>query len=186
VNETKSTFGGSTAAVRRITVLAVLTSLLLALTAGVAVALNSIECPNRAGGTCVGTDRADDMRGTPNADEMFGRAGNDRQRGFRGADDLNGGIGNDNLFGERGGDTIAGNPGADMLSGKGGNDRLNGGRDGDPDEFYCGPGTDSATIEVGDLVQTQSGDLTPVLATTVEADLEAITTCERITIKLLQ
>ncbi len=39
---------------------------------------------------------------------------------------------------------------------------------------------------IGDLVQTEAGDLAPVLATTVENALELITTRERITIKLLQ
>ena len=107
-------------------------------------------------------------------------------RGFGRGDDLHGGIDDDRLFGQAGNDTLGGDEGADLLSGKGGNDTLNGGRDGDPDEFYCGSGTDTATVEVGDLVQTQAGGLTPVLASTVEADLEAITTCENIRINLLQ
>ena len=173
---------------KRTTLFAVLLTLLLALTAGAAWAVerNVIHCPNRANGTCVGTFNPDDMRGTAGADEMAARAGSDILRGFSGGDDLSGDSGKDFLYGIRNGDTIKGNTGADLLYGQGGDDRLFGGRDGDPDEFYCGPGSDSAVMEVGDLVQTKAGGLTPVLATTVENDLELITTCERITINLLQ
>lgn len=158
----------------------------LVLASGVALALNTIDCPNRPDGSCVGTDRADSMNGRAVADEMHGHPGGDTLRGQSGPDRLFGDIGNDTIYGQRGNDFLGGGPGADYLDGRSGNDTLNGGRDGDPDEFYCGPGTDSATVEIGDLVQTQNGDLVPVVAGTIEADLEAITTCEQITIKLLQ
>ena len=173
---------------RKASLLTGMAALLLVLAAGAALAVerNVIDCPNREGDSCVGTFGADDMRGTAKADEMAARAGNDILRGFRGGDDLSGDSGKDTLFGIQGADTLKGNTGPDLLYGQAGDDRLFGGRDGDPDEFYCGLGTDSAVVEVGDLVQTKAGGLEPVLATTVENDLELITTCERITIKLLQ
>lgn len=53
--------------------------------------------------------------------------------GMEGSDrDLAGGVGNDNLYGGLGGD-------------------------GDSDNVYCDEGTDTAVVEVGDLVGTTSG-----------------------------
>jgi Ca2+-binding RTX toxin-like protein len=172
--------------VRKATLLTLLVALLVALTASMAMALNTINCPNRAGNVCVGTDGNDVMKGTGKADDMKGRAGNDTLRSFGAGDTLHGNIDNDTLYGHNGGDTVAGDTGNDRLYGRGGNDELFGGRDGDPDRIFCGNGSDRATIAVGDLVQTQSGDLVPVLTTTVEADLELLTTCERINIVVLQ
>jgi len=169
---------------RTLVALAVMASALL-LASGVALAA-TIDCPNRPDGSCIGTDGSDNMRGTPRADEMRGHFGHDTLRGFRGDDDLFGGIGDDTLFAGKRADKLSGGPGVDKLYGRAGNDRLGGGQDGDPDEFYCGPGTDHAIIEVGDLVATQAGDLVPVLTDTSENDLEAVTTCERITINILQ
>jgi hypothetical protein len=171
---------------KRATLLAVLMALTVALSAGVALALNDIDCPNRSGNRCLGTNGNDLMTGTKNADEISGRLGNDTIRGQQSGDRLGGDIGKDTLYGKVGGDNIKGGPGADYLDGGAGNDRLAGGADGDPDEFYCDKGTDTAVIEVGDLVQSKAGGLVPVLASTVEADLEAVTTCERISINLLQ
>jgi Ca2+-binding RTX toxin-like protein len=169
---------------RRLLILLSVIGTALALSSGVALAA-TIDCPNRADGRCVGTDNNDDMKGTRNVDLMYGFAGRDTLRGLDANDTLTGGIGNDTLYAQLGSDKLVGLAGADVLSGKRGNDRLLGGSDGDPDEFYCGPGTDSAVIEVGDLVQSEAGGLVPVLATTGANDLELITTCERITIKVL-
>ena len=108
------------------------------------------------------------MIGNKNANEMVGR------------------IGNDDIYGRQGPDTLQGGPGADYLDGGVGNDRLAGGQDEDPDEFYCDTGTDRATIQPGDLVQTKEGGLVSVTALSVESDLEAITTCEQITLRLMR
>ena len=149
------------------------------------------DCPNRAGGKCVGTDRSDSLEGTKQADRISGLAGNDTVRGLGGGDVVNGNVGNDTLYGQEGGDTLKGDTlkgdtGRDTLVGREGNDALSAGRDLNPDTVSCGPGTDSASVSLGDLVQTESGDLVPVLATTVEADLELLTTCESISIIILQ
>ncbi len=154
---------------KRVTLLTLLVALMVALSAGVAVAaLNEVDCPNRPDNTCVGTVDNDLMLGTRKDDVMRGK------------------LGNDDIIGKKGEDTIAGGTGTDLLHGGGANDRLVGSQDGDPDEFYCDSGTDSATVELGDLIQTKEDGLVKVTVLSVESDLELITTCERITIKLLQ
>lgn len=184
VNESSLRLGGLSA-VSKIMVVVVLATLLSALTAGVAYAA-SIDCPNRANGACVGTDKADDIEGTKQEDRISGLAGSDTIRGLGRADFIHGNVGKDTLYGQGGGDTLKGDTEADTLIGREGNDRLFAGRDLNPDVLSCGPGTDSATVSLGDLVQTEAGDLVPVLATTVEADLELLTTCENVNIIILQ
>ena len=146
---------------KRTALLMLMMTLMVALSAGVAVALNEVDCPNRPDGKCIGTTGNDLMIGNKNANEMAGR------------------IGNDDIYGRQGPDTLQGGPGADYLDGGLGNDRLAGGQDGDPDEFYCATGTDRATIQLCDQVETNEAGLVEVTLTTVEAALEAITTCEQ-------
>ncbi len=171
---------------KRLLVALTMMGAMLVVASGAVLALNSIDCPNRSGNLCVGTDRGDDMEGTVEADDMRGRAGGDTLRAFAGNDKLAGNVGNDVLIGFRGGDRISGGPGTDLLSGRQGNDRLIGGSDGDPDEFFCGPGEDTAIVELGDLVQSEDDGLVEVTLQTTANDLELITTCENIRIRLLQ
>ena len=93
----------------------------------------------RCGGqlaTIVGTNRADNIRGTPGRDVIVARGGDDVVRalggndlvcGNGGADLLTGGRGNDTLYGQRGNDRLYGQRGNDRLHGHRGNDVLRGG-----------------------------------------------------------
>ena len=93
----------------------------------------------RCGGqpaTIVGTNRADNLRGTPERDVIVARGGDDVVRalggndlvcGNGGADLLTGGRGHDTLYGQRGNDRLHGQRGNDRLHGHRGNDVLRGG-----------------------------------------------------------
>src|SRR5215217_1580796 len=106
------------------------------LAGGVALAA-TINCPNRAGNLCVGTNVRDVMYGTDKADEMRGRGGPDRIEGGAGYDELRGGNGQDYfLKGEDGNDTLWGGLGNDDLRGGNGDDK-----------FYAGPGPASYHFE---------------------------------------
>lgn len=82
------------------------------------------------------TNLNDTFTGTPQADAIFARGGDDRIDGARGDDLLclgkgddrgRGGRGRDAVFGQEGGDRIQGNPGADYLNGGPGADSCSGG-----------------------------------------------------------
>ncbi len=120
---------------RRITLLAVMTVLLLAVGAGTAYAA-----------LVLGTPQDDNLDGTPIRDTMKGYGGADVLRGFAGTDDIAGGAGPDIIFG---GD------GADSLRGRGGDDRLHGGAEDQSnpkidDAFFCGKGYDIVFLEKGE------------------------------------
>jgi hypothetical protein len=100
----------------------------------------------------VGTSGSDDLRGTANSDEMYGLRGSDDVRGRGGEDYIEGGTGRDDLFGNASRDEIYGGKGIDDLFGGDGNDYLNGADDRPDDRVDCGPGTDSFTADVGDIV----------------------------------
>jgi Subtilisin inhibitor-like/RTX calcium-binding nonapeptide repeat (4 copies)/WD40-like Beta Propeller Repeat len=126
----------------------------------------------------VGTDDADELRGTELADVLVGLGGDDRlvasDPGYVG-DTLEGGTGDDVLTGDYRPDTLEGGAGQDILRGGPSGDRLDGGygrdridgeggrdvvlaRDGERDTIACGtngPGTpelDSATVDYFDTV----------------------------------
>lgn len=73
------------------------------------------------------------MRGTPQADRLYGRGGDDR------------------IFGLGGDDLVSGGAGADRLWGGSGSDRLVA-RDGAQDIVVCGAGRDVAVVDAVDLV----------------------------------
>lgn len=86
--------------------------------------------------TIVGTNRAEQIKGSPVADviaglggkdTISGLAGNDVACGGAGKDKLNGGKGKDRLKGEKGNDQLIGGKGKDTLIGGKGNDAVNGG-----------------------------------------------------------
>lgn len=106
---------------KRTALLAVVVGLLLALTAGVAVAQNF-----------EGTRGDDTIRGTAQEDTITGLGGDDRLFGFGKKDNIKGNAGNDR---------IDGGQGNDIMSGAGGNDVIRAG-DGLRDRIFCGPGRD--------------------------------------------
>jgi uncharacterized repeat protein (TIGR01451 family) len=83
--------------------------------------------------TIRGTIRSESLRGTATADRMFGLRGNDK------------------LFGLSGSDFLDGGSGRDLINGGGGNDRVLA-RDGERDSVQCGPGRDSARVDLRDRV----------------------------------
>jgi hypothetical protein len=100
---------------KTILVLAVGTVAVL-IAAGAAFAAGRIECPNRADGSCVGTERADEIMGSVDPDEIHAKGGPDIVRGKTRADLIYGGRGDDRIevgecyrdraFGGRGDDRI--------------------------------------------------------------------------------
>ena len=90
----------------RSTFLLLVSATLVVLVAGGVALAATINCPNRDGKLCVGTDRADTMNGRDGAkDDMRGRGGADTLRGRGVKDKLTGGPGNDTLNGALGSDT---------------------------------------------------------------------------------
>lgn len=64
----------------------------------------------------IGSAYPDILEGDYNANELYGRGGNDRLFGFAGDDNLYGGDGDDQLWGSSGADLLDGGPGIDMVS----------------------------------------------------------------------
>lgn len=90
----------------------------LALSSGVALALNTIQCPQPEDPYyCYGTERDDRMLGTDGLNDMYARGGNDVLKGFRGNDGLRSDEGDDRLFGGAGDDYLDPGPGDDALNG---------------------------------------------------------------------
>jgi Ca2+-binding RTX toxin-like protein len=106
---------------RRMTFLVAVLTTAFVVASGVAWAA-TIDCPNRAGKACVGTNKKDSMTGSKRADDMRARSGNDTLRARGGNDSLTGGPGNDFLQGAGGRDVIIGQTGNDSLGGTKGSD----------------------------------------------------------------
>lgn len=109
-------------------------TVLLALTAGVALAK-----------TIQGTNGPDNLDGTPRADEISGRDGND---------DIEGRNGDDRLLGGGGRDQVSGGYGSDTAYGLAGNDTVAGGR-GPKDRVVGGDGADQL---IGEEMAGNAGD----------------------------
>ncbi len=119
---------------RRITTIAVLAALMLALTATVAFAA-----------TKYGTSGNNVLYGTPYADTLYGYGGHDTLYGYGGKDKEYGGRGNDHLYGGRGNDSLYGGSGTDRIYGGYGDDFVSSvGDDSNRDYVDCGPGYDTA------------------------------------------
>ena len=153
-------------------------ALLVALTAGIAVAA-TVTCKG-SGSTCRGTNENDAINGAATRDVIYALAGDDRVRANDGADVVFGGAGIDNISGGPRNDVLYGNIGNDIMTGGSGNDDLNGGggndtltgnvgmddlygaagddtinaRDGEEDSIFCGDGIDTVTADVIDNVST--------------------------------
>lgn len=130
--------------VRRIALVSAAVLLATLLAGGVALAANTIDCPNRDGDRCVGTPRADEMVGSRNNDTIRARGGADFIDGRRGSDEMHGEVGADTIvaaecalprgariFGGRGDDdvTVTSDCGALTVVPP-------------PDRVDCGPGYD--------------------------------------------
>jgi N,N-dimethylformamidase beta subunit-like, C-terminal/RTX calcium-binding nonapeptide repeat (4 copies) len=98
-----------------------------------AVLLLALTVGSAAAERVSGTSRGETIRGTSGADTLLGRAGDDRIFGLAGADVVTGGRGMDRLWG---------GPGSDRLVA----------RDGARDLVICGPGRDTAVVDLHDLV----------------------------------
>ena len=80
----------------------------LVVASGVALAA-TIQCPNRADGTCIGTKKADTMKGTPQPDQIRARSGDDLVKAGGGDGDFSiGGPGADRIRGQAGADQVIG------------------------------------------------------------------------------
>lgn len=125
-----------------------------------------------------GGDNNDMLNGGANVDRLFGESGVDTLIGGTSNDKLYGGGSNDQLTGNDGNDILDGGTGDDVLSGDGGNDTITGGsdddrisggsgadqlfgnagddfigsKDGIKDSLDGGSGTDTATIDAGDVL----------------------------------
>jgi len=120
---------------RRIFLVAVAGALLLALSAGTALAINIIQCKNVP------------CNGTNNADRIFERIGNHKE---------------DRIYARDGNDVVDAskyNRDSDKVRGDGGNDRIRT-DDGDGrDTVNCGSGRDIAVIDPGDRAATNCQDV---------------------------
>ncbi len=74
--------------------------------------------------TIILSDQADTLDGNGGDDSIFGGAGDDSIFGDNGNDTIDGGAGNDTLIGADGDDTFIGSEGADVLIGGGGRDTV--------------------------------------------------------------
>jgi hypothetical protein len=117
----------------------------------------------------IGSLDGDELTGNGAANEIDARAGDDRISGGAGDDKLfggqandaiDGGAGNDHLEGGPDNDTIAGGPGTDSFFGDFsgafgqvvvGNDSIDA-RDGAAEPVSCGPGADTASVDIADTV----------------------------------
>jgi trimeric autotransporter adhesin len=128
---------------------ALVAAVLLALTAGTAMAL-TISCPGEVDfEVCEGTNGDDTMNGTSSENHMNALAGNDTLNGFDGEDNLVGGPGNDALNGFDRDDYLRGDSGKDIFSGGPQNDQIDA-RAGDEDQINCGTGgADQAYFDRG-------------------------------------
>jgi len=94
--------------------------------------------------TITGTNGADVLRGTNEADVIMGLGGNDTITGGNADDVICGGDGNDRLTGDNGNDVLSGGFGVDTLDGANGDDTLIGGPAAG-DVLNQGRGTGSST-----------------------------------------
>ncbi len=172
---------------RRATLLAVSVALILALTAGVAVARTIIggDGPNKIFGSnqddfIQGRLGNDTIRALAGNDDVYGNEGNDELYGNDQADKIFGGVGSDKIFGGfgddpalRGGtgnDAINGQLGSDRLTGDQGDDTITAAGDTRQDFVNCGEDPDGTDIDTAfvngqDTVDTQQASL--ITTTTV-------------------
>jgi hypothetical protein len=145
---------------RRVTILMLAASLLVALVASVAVA-KTVRGTNGPD-TLRGTNEADTLNGRGGADEIYARGGadlliggddKDRLYGQDGNDTLKGGFGGElALRGGAGNDVVRGDLGGDTMTGDAGDDTMLAGDDTARDFINCGGGFDVAMVSLNDVV----------------------------------
>ncbi len=110
----------------------------------------------------VGGDDGDTLAGGAGKDQLDGGLGNDRVSGNGGNDKLIGGAGADRLYGGDGNDYLDAGSSADRLDGGAGGDTMLGqsgddtflARDHEIDQLSGGTGTDQATADANDVLQS--------------------------------
>ena len=137
---------------RRMMVMLSVAALMVALTAGTALATGGLEIR-------YGTNAGDALYGTPNEDAIDGLGGADLIYGYGGGDlliggnesgwgdKILGGVGRDTLDGQRGDDALYGGRGGDLIRGRAGNDLIVGGPG--EDTLNSGPGPDEIDAQDG-------------------------------------
>lgn len=148
---------------RRATLLTMVAALMLALTAGVAVA--KVIDGTKGNDKLVGTSRADTLNGFAGNDKLYGKGGNDTLKGYIGDDPV--------LRGAAGDDTILGGIGSDRSFGDAGDDTIRTVGDTQVDFVNCGADVDFAEVSGNDVVD---GTAASALTTTT------LTSCEQITV----
>jgi Ca2+-binding RTX toxin-like protein len=107
------------------------------------------QCAGRVA-TLTGTERADDLWGTPGRDVIDAGDGDDWIRGLAGDDLICAGDGNDFVFAGAGEDVVYGQGGNDLVEGRPGDDRIDGGPGMfDAATFWSSPGGVVASLADG-------------------------------------
>jgi hypothetical protein len=97
--------------------------------------------------------------GSPRNDILFGFPGEQTLEGNGGDDTVGGGGDDDEVFGGAGDDQVVGQGGHDFMSGGSGDDSLEAQQDLLEDTVDCGPGTDTAILDLQDKLTFVRGSL---------------------------
>lgn len=127
------------------------TRLLGASLVAAAVLLLVLAAGDALAGTLAGGAGDDALRGSGQDERLAGFGGEDALWGLDGEDVLFGGAGDDELYGGGERDTLVGGAGDDFVETK----------DGARDYVECGPGTDVASVDFGDLVSRSCESVYP-------------------------
>jgi Ca2+-binding RTX toxin-like protein len=152
---------------RRLTLLAVLVGMMLAL--GATAAMTAVLTGTAKNDNIVGTAQKDTINGGGGNDLLYGKGGDDSIEGARGRDRLDGYSGNDRLFGGTESDRAYGSTGDDFL-------KLD--LDESADYAFCGNGYDEVRVSANDFIgdETRAGDLDVV------DPANAVLSCEKIVV----
>jgi hypothetical protein len=149
---------------RRLVLLTVLVGMMVAMTAGVALAKN-----------ISGTAKNDRLAGTSEADRINGKGGDDKVYGKGGDDFVQGASGDDLITGSSGDDSLIAGLGRDQVQASGGDDTVKADNGDVRDKIFCGSGFDVARLDIKDLVGGSS--VQEILSSVTEVDGPALT-CE--------
>ena len=130
-------------------------SMMLALLVAAGVALAQDGVQKVCNTDCQGTDRDDQLSGTPDPNTITGRKGADQIEGIGGKDILNGNLGSDAVYGGNGEDKVYGGGNNDYMQGgyksdhigTGSGDDVVAAKDGFKDQIYCGTGYDRFYVD---------------------------------------
>ena len=179
---------------RRTILVMAMAALMVALTAGMALAV--VKNGGPGDNTLRGTSAPDELNGNKGDDKLFGLGRQDVLSGGSGDDFIKGGAGRDSIFGgfapvaddpdtpeePTGDDTIFGGPGGDSISGGVGNDAIHG--DAGPDEIFGNTGRDRIVVaeevfpKKGEVDEVSCGGGTDVVV--VDPNDEVADDCEKV------